>query len=107
MGSRGSVYLVLAIIGAIVPVVLVGVYLADDAGDMVDAIFGNALSAAVMADLAISSVVFWVWLFREAPRIGVSPWPLVAGNILLGLSFALPFFLYLREKRGNAVPAAA
>lgn len=106
MGKRANVYLALAIIGAIVPVVLVGAFIIDEgAGDLVDAVFGNAMSAAVMADLSISSIVFWVWLFREAPRINVSPWPLVAGNIFLGLSFALPYFLYLREKRGVAATA--
>jgi hypothetical protein len=104
MEQNRGIYLALAIIGAIVPAVLFGAFLIDDGiDDIVDAIFGNAASAALMGDLLISSVAFWVWLWREAPRVGVSPWPFVAGNLLVGLCFALPLFLYVRA--GRAVRA--
>jgi hypothetical protein len=101
MADQGrSVYLVLAIIGAIAPATLLGVFIADDGlGNVIDGIFANAAAAAVFADLAISSVVFWVWLWGEAPRIGVSPWPYVVANLLVGLCFALPLFLYVRAGR--------
>src|SRR4051794_17140038 len=104
MEQNRGIYLALAVIGAIVPAVLLGAFVVDNRiGDVGDAIFGNAAAAAVMADLSISSIVFWVWLWREAPRVGTSPWPFVIGNLLVGLSFALPLFLYVRA--GRAVRA--
>lgn len=104
MEQNRGIYLALAIVGAIVPAVLLGAFIIDHGvADLADAIFGNAAAAAVMADLIISSIVFWVWLWREAPRIGVSPWPFVVGNLLVGLCFALPLFLYVRA--GNRAPA--
>lgn len=104
MEQNRGIYLTLAVIGAIVPVVLLGAFIVDHGiDDLPDALFGNAAAAAAMADLTISSIAFWVWLWREAPRIGVSPWPYVVGNLLVGLCFALPLFLYVRA--GKAAPA--
>jgi uncharacterized membrane protein YuzA (DUF378 family) len=103
--QRQRVWLLLAVIGALAPSLLLGVFIAHDGlGDVIDGIFGNAASAAVFADVAISSLVFWVWLWREAARIGLSPWPYVAANLLVGLSFALPLFLY---RRSGSVPRQA
>jgi hypothetical protein len=103
MEQNRGIYLALAVIGAIAPAVLLGAFIIDDGiGDLVDAIFGNAGAAAVMADLTISSIVFWVWLWREAPRIEVSPWPFVVGNLFVGLSFALPLFLYVRAGKARS-----
>jgi spore maturation protein SpmA len=96
--QKRGVWLGLAVIGAIAPIALLGVFIADHGlGDVIDGVFGNAAAAAVLADVAISSLVFWVWLWREAPRLGVSPWPYMAANVLVGLSFALPLFLYRRS----------
>ena len=104
MEQNRGIYLTLAVIGALVPAVLLGAFIVDHGiDDLADAIFGNAAAAALMADLTISSIVFWVWLWREAPRIGASPWPYVVGNLLVGLCFALPLFIYVRA--GKAAPA--
>jgi len=32
-------------------------------------------------------------------------WPFVVANLLVGLSFALPLFLYFRERRRDTAPA--
>jgi hypothetical protein len=100
--DNSGTYLALAVLGAIAPLVLFTIFFAQegfDLGELVDQVFGTPIAAAVMADLTASSVVFWVWLFREAPRIGVKPLPYVAANLFVGLCFALPLFLYAREKR--------
>jgi hypothetical protein len=49
-------------------------------------------------DLLISSVVFWSFLFYEGRRLRMKNlWVYVAANLLVGLSLALPLFLYFRE----------
>jgi hypothetical protein len=99
-----TVYLALAVLGAIVPIALGLVFLKEhglDGGEAVRQLFGSTASTLAFADLTISSLVFWVWLASEAPRRGIRRWwPFVAANLLVGLSFALPLFLYVRSTRG-------
>ena len=94
-------WLALAILGALVPLALVGVFLAQegfDLGEMADQV-SEPLALAVLADITISSLVFWLWMWpRARPETGRSPWLFVVGNLLVGLSFALPLFLYLRAR---------
>lgn len=99
--SRSSFYLVLAIVGAVVPWLFFAEFFAAEgvAGDFVGALFANGAAGGFSADLLISSLVFWVFLFPEARRVGVSrPWLFVAINLLVGLSCALPLFLWRRER---------
>jgi hypothetical protein len=94
-------WLVLAILGAVVPLGLFGVFLAQDGfdlGEMVDQL-SAPVALAVLADLTISSVVFWLWMWpRARTETGRSPWLFLVGNLLVGLSFALPLFLYFRSR---------
>ena len=110
MSGRARVYLLLAVVGAAVPLTIAGIFLADeglDLGEFVDQLFETTISTMAFADLAISSLVFLFWSWHEARRVGIRPWwPFVAANLLVGLSFALPLFLFFRERRGTA-PAAA
>ncbi len=98
-----AIYLALAVVGAIVPIALGVVFLTEhglDGGEAGRQLFGSTASTLALADLSISSLVFWVWLAREAPRVGIRLWwPFVAANLLVGLSFALPLFLYVRSTR--------
>jgi hypothetical protein len=113
MSGRARAYLALAVIGAAVPLAIGAVFVSAHGLDVAEA--GRQLSSTIgilaMADLTIASVVFWVWLSGEARRAGLKRWwPLVAANLLVGLCFALPLFLYLRERRlapaRGAAPAA-
>jgi hypothetical protein len=38
---------------------------------------------------------------------GPSPWPFIAINLLIGLSCALPAYLYVRSRAAEASPQAA
>jgi uncharacterized protein DUF2834 len=107
--NRATLYLVLAVIGAIVPTVIFGIFLADhglDFGELNEQLFENPAAAAITADVSLSSIVFWIWMSTEAPRVGIRTWwPFVIGNLFIGLCFALPLFLYFRERRQDAIPA--
>lgn len=105
MGGKAGIYAVLAVIGFIVPLVFVGKFIAAEGLNfalMGEYIFGNPLAKAVFLDVAISSIVFWVWLSREAPKAGMSWWYYVPLNLFVGLCFALPLFLYNRERKTAA-----
>jgi hypothetical protein len=104
------VYLGIAVIGLVVPAVIVAVFLAEhglDVGEFADQLFGTKIATLAFADLAISAVAFWAWLAVEGRRIGVARWPFVVATLLVGLCFALPLFLYVREGRLAAEPARA
>jgi hypothetical protein len=80
------------------------------AGNFVGALFANGAAGGFTADLLISSLVFWVFLWHESRRAGVArSWLYVLVNLTIGLSCALPLFLWAREgarqERGATVRA--
>ncbi len=105
--SRSSLYLLLAVVGAVVPWLFFARFFGAEglAGDFVGALFANGAAGGFSADVLLSSLVFWVFLFPEARRAGVGhPWLFVVINLAIGLSCALPLFLWRRERavRGAA-----
>ncbi|MEQ8819689.1 MAG: DUF2834 domain-containing protein [Sumerlaeia bacterium] len=95
-------YLVLAAIGCFP--LLVGLWWLAENGlaweQVAELVWWNRLSAAFVADLLISILAFWPFVFTETRRVGgmPSPWVFVAVNCVVGLSCALPLFLYFRER---------
>lgn len=90
-----NVYLILAILGAIVPYVFFAQFFAEagfDAVGLLVAGFANGAAAGFSADLFFSSFVFWLYMFKR--EAGPSPWLFVVLNLTIGLSCALPAYLY-------------
>ena len=100
-------YLLAAIVGAIAPYATYFGYLAYVPGSTgaLSLAWGNPIAAATLTDFTISCLVFWPFLFTESRRLAIRFWWLfIAANIFIGLSFALPAFLFVRERRlANAV----
>ena len=99
--TRSRLFLFLAVTGAVVPWLFFAGFLRAEglAGDFVGALFANGAAGGFTADLLISSLTFWLFLFPEARRGGVRrPWIYVLLNLLIGLSCALPLFLWAREQ---------
>ena len=95
-------YLIAAIIGALAPTATYFGYLATVPGSSgaLSLAWGNPIAAATLTDFTISCLVFWPFLFTESRRLAIRFWWLfIAANVLIGLSFALPAFLYVRERR--------
>lgn len=92
-----NVYLVLAILGGIVPYIFFAQFLTNhDVGSFVAALFVNGAAGGVSADLLISSVVFWAFLWQ---RKASNAWAYVVINLTIGLSCALPAYLYMECRR--------
>jgi len=72
--------------------------------DFVAAVFANPAAGGFTADLLFTSGVFWIFMITQRIR-GKGPHPIlfIALNLLIGLSCALPAYLYARERK--AVPA--
>ncbi len=95
-------YLFLAVAGAILPYAFftqhflsqgVGLY------TFVAALFVNPAAGGFTADLLFTSVVFWIFMFQQKSRgNGPTPTLFIVINLLIGLSCAVPAYLYVRER---------
>lgn len=95
-----KVYLGMAVAGFIIPwLFLLDFLMADNVavGLFFRLLFANPVAGAVSADLLISALVFVLFVFIEGNRLGMKRlwlYPVITFGV--GLSFALPVFLYFR-----------
>jgi hypothetical protein len=61
-------------------------------------LFANRISAFFAMDVIVSAVVLFIFIKAEARKAGVTLlWLPIVGTLLVGVSFGLPLFLYLRQ----------
>ncbi len=106
--SAKSVYLALAVVGAVIPYIFFSSFMSGEGFDLVafvSALFVNGAAGGFSADLLISSFVFWLWSFNDARELDVANWWLIPViNLFIGLSAALPLYLYLRDDKAATSP---
>ena len=99
-------YLIAAILGAILPLSQLLPFLAMHGFDMrvfFEQLFQNHVSAFFALDVIVSSFVLWLFVFSEGRRRGMrNLWLYVVCNLAVGVSLALPLFLYFRERKLKA-----
>ena len=96
-----KLYLIAAVLGAIVPYIFFFNFMQLNGVDVpgfVSALFVNGAAGGFSADLFISSFVFWVFMFQQQQKSNPKPWMFIILNLFIGLSCALPAYLYAREK---------
>lgn len=101
-----SLYLMLAIVGAVVPYGFFFGFIAAEGLNLsgfVSALFANGPAGGFTADLLISSVVFWIFMFSRPG--GPKPWLFIVLNLTIGLSCALPAYLYATTSVEPPAPA--
>jgi hypothetical protein len=100
---KQNIYLVLALLGLLVPYYFLFSFLSANGFDiplLVQQIFANNISSFFAVDLVISILVFWFYMFAEANKLQMkNSWLYFLASMLVGLSFALPLFLYFRERK--------
>ncbi|MGB3942873.1 MAG: DUF2834 domain-containing protein [Candidatus Manganitrophaceae bacterium] len=94
--------MVTAVIGTILPYYYIGSFAIENNFNVllfIEQIFSARASLGFVIDLFISSFAFWPFLLKEAKRLKTpAPGLFLFLNLTIGLSCALPFFLYFREK---------
>jgi len=104
-----NAYLTAAIIGAALPYAFFIEHITTS-GLFLDVFFAqgfaNPVAAGFTTDLLISSAVFWIYMF-SAGKDAPNPWAFVVINLLVGLSCALPAYLYWRERSTSFHTASA
>lgn len=100
-----TVYLVAAIVGAVVPYYFFVQHFGAEGLSLaafLRELFANPAASGGFADLILSSVVFWIYMFTRGPD-APRPWAFIVLNLGVGLSCALPAYLFWREQQGGAV----
>jgi hypothetical protein len=102
MNWRERTLLALAIVGFVAPNTMIAVYLIDHGGDLgayFEAWTASLPAAQLAADVSIAFVAFALWAAREGRRLGMRSWWVpIPASMLVGLCFALPLFLLLRQR---------
>jgi Terpene cyclase DEP1 len=99
-------YLVAAILGTVLPLSHLIPFLATYGLDLplfFQQLFQNHVSGFFGMDVFVSSLVLWLFVFSEGRRRGMSDlWLYIVCSVALGVSPALPLFLFFRERKINA-----
>jgi len=102
-------YLLCAILGAVLPFSQLLPFLTEHGFDLpllFRQLFENHVSAFFGLDVIVSSVVLWLFVFSEGRRRGMKNlWLYVLCNLMVGVSLALPLFLFFRERKQWAAKA--
>jgi len=97
-----NIYLAGAIIGAIVPYLFFFQFINTfglDIPAFLAGLFANGAAGGFSADLLITSFIFWIYMFAQRKtENGPAPWLFIVLNLVIGLSCALPAYLYARER---------
>jgi hypothetical protein len=102
MFTRIRLLELLALVGFLAPNTMVVVFFAEHGFDL-GRYFGDwwatLPSAQLLVDLVICSVAFIGWSAWDGPREGVRAWWVtIPATLLVGICFAVPLYLLLRER---------
>ncbi len=97
-----NTYLVLAIIGGILPYLFFFQFIQIEGFNIplfIESLFVNGAAAGFSVDILVSSVVFWLYMFSQMKDLDApSPYWFIFINLTIGLSCALPAYLYVRQR---------
>ena len=95
-------YLMLAIIGALLPMSYLGPWLMENGisiGGLIGAWQQNAAATGLFWDLIISAITLTVWVLADTlSRKNRLPLLAIPATFLIGVSCGLPLFLFLRTR---------
>ena len=100
---KKNIYLGLALLGLLIPYYFLFNFLAASGLNislLIKQLFANDISSFFAVDLVISILVFWFYMFAQANRLQMkNSWLYLLASLLVGLSCALPLFLYFKERK--------
>ena len=99
--NKKGIYAALCVLGFVVPYYFFVRFVAErgiDFSMLIRQAFATPASSFFAVDVIVSSVVLWVFIFREASKRSIRFWWIcLIANLAVGVSLALPLFLLLRE----------
>ena len=108
-----SLYVILCVVGLVVPYSQLVPWLVEtrSLAGFIPAMLANRISAFFVADVIVSAAVLLAFMRMERKRTAIPHlWAPLVALLTVGVSLALPLFLYLREcalERGRPSSSAA
>jgi len=97
------IYLGLCILGILIPYTQFVPFVREHGLDLpllVTQLFSTRIGGFFGLDVIVSTVVFWCFVYFEGHRAKMKQLYLpIAASLTVGVSLALPLFLYMRERR--------
>ena len=101
--NRQIMYLILASLGLVVPCWFLFQFIIGSGLNvalLIGQLFANDISTFFTVDLIIAVIVFWIYMVSEARKLQMKNyWLYILASLTVGLSFALPLFLFFRERK--------
>lgn len=98
---KKNAYIVLCLLGVIIPYAFFVPFVVENGLDLrlfAQEMFATQVASFSSADVLISSLALWAFIFFELRVHPVKYWWLaILANLIVGVSLALPLFLLLRE----------
>lgn len=97
-----KIYLLSAVLGTILPYYFLTLFVIENGFNfplLISELFANNISTFFAVDFLISCIIFLVYMFRECNRLLIKKvkWLCLLALCTVGLSLALPLFLFFRE----------
>ena len=96
-------YLLLCVAGTSLPYWFLTPFLREHGVDLrliVEQLFANRISSFFGMDVIITTVCLWIFVYFEGRKMRMKHlWAPVLASLTVGVSLALPLFLFLRESR--------
>lgn len=97
--SRKNIFLALTLTGFIAPYYFFLQVHGFNLNTLFQQFAASKILSGVAMDLLVSVIVFWFFMFTETRKLHMkNAWAYLLATLLVGLSFALPLFLYFRER---------
>ena len=97
-----KVYAGLSVLGLAIPYAFFMPFLLENGLDVslfFQQMFETRIAAFFSADVLVSSLVLWVFIYHETQKRKIAAWWLaILANLTVGVSLALPLFLFFREE---------
>lgn len=101
-----NIYLVLAVLGGLIPYLFFFQFFQIEGLNLplfIKSLFVNGAAGGFSSDLLFTSFVFWLFMFVESKNSdNPKPYLFIIFNLTIGLSCALPAYLYARDRAKNA-----
>ncbi len=100
--SRAPLFLAMALLGLAVQVAVFVAFLGEsglDFGELGEQAVQTTIAVLALTDLLLTGTIVLLWMPGEAARVGIQKWWPFALAAAGGVCFALPLFLWARERR--------
>lgn len=103
--KKSTVYLILLVLGTVLPLAFLVPFVTEQGVDVplfLAQLFANRISAFFAMDVLVSAAVTIAFTLMESRRLSLRSGPWCLLGMMVGVSLALPLFLWVRQRHIEA-----